>query len=167
MSYIKKIEEDYNNGKISLKEVSDMRDKYNKKSDDEKSKLDDKYGSESTTKDKLDSKKLDNNEDSAQNWFFSILSVFIFLNYVYFRSNYKYNSLGSQEYLRSISEIRGESIYGGIFLNYFFYGLGAVLLALIISSIAVFSYNKKTAFSKIFFWLLIFFLLLQGVVGGL
>ena len=31
MSYIKKIEEDYNNGKISLKEVNDLRENYNKK----------------------------------------------------------------------------------------------------------------------------------------
>ena len=45
MSYIKKIEDDYNNGKISLKEISDLRDEYNKKDNDEKLKLDNKYNS--------------------------------------------------------------------------------------------------------------------------
>ena len=43
MSYIKKIEDDYNDGKISLNEIAKLRDEYNKKDAKEKLKLDNQY----------------------------------------------------------------------------------------------------------------------------
>jgi hypothetical protein len=47
MSYIKKIEEEYNNGIISLDKLSKQREFYNKLSQDEKEKLNEKFGSKS------------------------------------------------------------------------------------------------------------------------
>jgi hypothetical protein len=45
MSYIKKIEEEYNNGIISLDKLSKQREFYKKLSQDEKEKLNEKFGS--------------------------------------------------------------------------------------------------------------------------
>ena len=45
MSYIKKIEEEYNNGIISLDKLSEQREFYKKLSQDEKNELNEKYGS--------------------------------------------------------------------------------------------------------------------------
>ncbi len=50
MSYIKKLEEDYNNGKISLKIIDEKRELYYKLSENEKEKIDKKYGSEPNKK---------------------------------------------------------------------------------------------------------------------
>ena len=45
MSYIKKIEEEYNNGIISLDKLSEQREIYKKLSQNEKNELNEKYGS--------------------------------------------------------------------------------------------------------------------------
>ncbi len=47
MSYIKKIEEEYNNGIISLDKLSEQRVFYKKLSQDEKDELNEKFGSKS------------------------------------------------------------------------------------------------------------------------
>jgi hypothetical protein len=50
MSYIKKIEEEYNNGIISLDKLSEQREIYKKLSQDEKNELNEKFGSKSNEK---------------------------------------------------------------------------------------------------------------------
>jgi len=50
MSYIKKIEEEYNSGIISLDKLSEQREFYNKLSQDEKDELNKKLGSKSNEK---------------------------------------------------------------------------------------------------------------------
>ena len=50
MSYLKKLEEDYNNGKISLKKIDEQREFYYKLSENEKKEIDKKHGSEPNKK---------------------------------------------------------------------------------------------------------------------
>ena len=50
MSYIKKIEEEYNNGIISLDKLSEQREFYKKLSQDEKEELNEKFSSKSNEK---------------------------------------------------------------------------------------------------------------------
>ena len=44
--FLEKIEDDYNNGKISLKEISELRESYNSSNDEKKLAFDKKYGGE-------------------------------------------------------------------------------------------------------------------------
>ena len=73
MSYIKKIEEEYNNGIISLDKLSEQREFYKKLSQDEKDELNEKFGSKSNEQSEtLTEVKQDDiqNETLATNYYY-------------------------------------------------------------------------------------------------
>ena len=88
MSYIKKIEEEYNSGIISLDKLSEQREFYNKLSQDEKDELNKKLGSKSNeknisksiTKDKLVSESIPNGIYYFASTIIGLLYSFIHMN---------------------------------------------------------------------------------------
>ena len=85
MSYLKKIEDDYNDGKISLNEIAKLRDEYNKKDAKEKLKLDNQYAKFTSPKILAENKKDDvQNEDSDINYYYLWLLSCVVFGFVFF-----------------------------------------------------------------------------------
>lgn len=138
MSYIKKIEDDYNDGKISLNDIAKLRDEYNKKDAKEKLKLDNQYAKFTSPKILAENKKDDvQNEDSDINYYYLWLLSCVVFGFVFFAQQ---NSRGG------FSDI--------IILDFFFLFLSMGFIPMIFVSliglpIKIFS---KINTGKILFW---------------
>lgn len=152
MSYIKKIENAYNDGKISLSEITELREAYNKKDANEKSKLD-KYYESNEEIPQVSSKKnqveLSNNIFGINSYYLWLISCCIF-GLIFFMQ-------------RGVTGNFSDSVILDFSLSFLSTGLiPMILVSLICLPIKLFS---KVNLGKLLFWTSVIFGILNVLNG--
>jgi len=152
MSYLKKIEEDYNNGIISLDEINEKREIYYKLGKDQKVEINTKYASvlkennnvEPVSNDKTD---IPNTSFFSSYYFLSILVVLLYL------------------FIKLIIVSGGDigSFYKP--LEYFFIEfVSFIVIVFPLSLMATIFAKKGDKYIKIFFWTLLIFSIIKLII---
>jgi hypothetical protein len=141
MSYIKKLEEDYNNEKISSKKIDEQREFYYKLSKNERKEIDKKYGSDQIEKNKKEINSNDTTKDEEGefkiNYYFMWLFSCGFFGVIFFVQQGSWDNYTDLVLL-------------DLFISFLSRGFLPILfISLICFPIKIFS---KINFGKLLFW---------------